>query len=343
MDVVAELLDMAPIRVYEVGSFYTMFNLKPIGRYHLQVCTTTPCWLRGSDDVVAACKKVTGIAAFRRAPAPTACSRMSEVECLGACSNAPMMQVSNQSYYEDLDGPRTEALLEAFRRGETPTPGSTIGRQGSMAEGGPTTLTDTDGAVVAREKYAELKRERAEAAEAACRCRGRHRGRRRRYRACEAQLWDAGSLMMLADKDRLFTNLHGSRRLASGRCPGARRLGQHRRPSGARARGDRRRDQGFGPARPWRGRISRRGSNGASCRRIAARSPPICWSIATRASRAPARTARSSATTRTSWSRAASSRVSRWGRRRPTATSGASTTSNTCGSRRRSRKPMPPV
>ena len=141
MDVVAGLLDMAPIRVYEVGTFYTMFNLKPIGRYNLQVCTTTPCWLRGSDDVVAACFKTTGIEHWGGTSADGLFT-MTEVECLGACSNAPMMQI-NDDYYEDLDGPRTEALLETFRRGETPTPGSTIGRHGSMAEGGPTTLTDT--------------------------------------------------------------------------------------------------------------------------------------------------------------------------------------------------------
>jgi NADH-quinone oxidoreductase E subunit len=162
MDVVAALLDMAPIRVYEVATFYTMFNLKPIGRYHLQVCTTTPCWLRGSDDVVAACKTATGIQHLGETSADGLFT-LSEVECLGACSNAPMMQVNNENYYEDLDGPRTEALLDAFRRGETPTPGSTIGRQGSMAEGGPSTLTDT-AALWSPEKYAELKRQRAEAA-----------------------------------------------------------------------------------------------------------------------------------------------------------------------------------
>jgi NADH-quinone oxidoreductase subunit E len=161
MDLVATLLDMAPIRVYEVATFYTMFNLKPIGRYHLQVCTTTPCWLRGSDDVVAACFKSTGIAHWGDTSADGLFT-MTEVECLGACSNAPMMQVNNESYYEDLDGPRTEALIEAFRRGETPTPGSTIGRQGSMAEGGPSTLTDT-AALWSPEKYAALRRERAEA------------------------------------------------------------------------------------------------------------------------------------------------------------------------------------
>jgi NADH-quinone oxidoreductase E subunit len=159
MDVVAGLLDMAPIRVYEVGTFYTMFNLKPIGRYNLQVCTTTPCWLRGSDDVVAACFKTTGIAHWGGTSADGLFT-MTEVECLGACSNAPMIQI-NDDYYEDLDGPRTEALLEALRHGETPTPGSTIGRQGSMAEGGPTTLTDT-AALWSPEKYAALQRERAE-------------------------------------------------------------------------------------------------------------------------------------------------------------------------------------
>jgi NADH-quinone oxidoreductase subunit E len=162
MDLVAGLLDMAPIRVYEVATFYTMFNLKPVGRYHLQVCTTTPCWLRGSDDVAAACFKATGIAHWGGTSADGLFT-MTEVECLGACSNAPMMQVNNENYYEDLDGPRTEALIAAFRRGETPTPGSTIGRQGSMAEGGPTTLTDR-AAFWSPEKYAALKRERAEAA-----------------------------------------------------------------------------------------------------------------------------------------------------------------------------------
>jgi NADH-quinone oxidoreductase E subunit len=163
MDVVAGLLDMPPIRVYEVATFYLMFNLKPIGRYHLQVCTTTPCWLRGSDDVVAACFKSTGIGHWG-GTSDDGLFTMTEVECLGACSNAPMMQI-NDDYYEDLDGARTEALLEAFRRGETPTPGSTIGRQGSMAEGGPSTLTDT-AALWSPEKYAEVKRAREAAAKA---------------------------------------------------------------------------------------------------------------------------------------------------------------------------------
>ncbi|GAB0114997.1 NADH dehydrogenase [Acidisoma sp. C75] len=162
MDAVAARLGMPPIRVYEVATFYTMFNLKPVGRYHLQVCTTTPCWLRGSDEVVAACKKVAGIAHLGETSADGMFT-LTEVECLGACSNAPMMQVNNENYYEDLDGPRTEALLEAFRRGETPQPGPTIARFGSQAEGGPTTLTHPE-EFWSPEKYAALKKQREEAA-----------------------------------------------------------------------------------------------------------------------------------------------------------------------------------
>ncbi len=160
MDTVAALLDMPPIRVYEIATFYTMFNLKPIGRYNLQVCTTTPCWLRGSDDVVAACKKATGIAHWGETSADRLFT-MKEVECLGACVNAPMIQV-NDDYYEDLDGPRTEALIAALRRGEVPTPGSTIGRIGSMAEGGKTTLLD-EAALWSPAHYDAEKKARAEA------------------------------------------------------------------------------------------------------------------------------------------------------------------------------------
>ncbi len=162
MDVVAEQLDMASIRVYEVATFYTMFNLKPVGRYHLQVCTTTPCWLRGSDDVVAACFRKTGLKHFGEVSEDGLFS-MAEVECLGACVNAPMMQVNNENYYEDLDGPRTEALIDAFRRGEPPLAGPTIARLGSQAEGGPTTLTHPD-QFWSPEKYAVVRKERAEAA-----------------------------------------------------------------------------------------------------------------------------------------------------------------------------------
>jgi len=138
----ARLLEMAYIRVLEVATFYTMFNLEPVGQYLVQVCTTTPCWLRGSDDVVAACKK-------HIAPTPHTISAdgkfsWMEVECLGACVNAPMLQIG-KDFYEDLDGPTTERILDAFRRGETPKPGPQNGRHSSEPIGGATTLTEKVG------------------------------------------------------------------------------------------------------------------------------------------------------------------------------------------------------
>jgi NADH-quinone oxidoreductase subunit E len=139
MDVVAARLGMPPIRVYEVASFYLMFNTKPIGRFHLQVCTTTPCWLRGSDEVVAACRKVSGIRNFGETSGDGLFT-MTEVECIGACVNAPVLQI-NDDFYEDLDGALTEKLLEQIKRGEAlPAPGSMIGRQTSAPEGGRNTL-----------------------------------------------------------------------------------------------------------------------------------------------------------------------------------------------------------
>ncbi|HZS83385.1 MAG TPA: NADH-quinone oxidoreductase subunit NuoE [Stellaceae bacterium] len=137
MDVVAEMLEMAPIRVYEVATFYSMFNLRPVGRHYFQICTTTPCWLRGSDEVVAACRKKLGIEIGET----TADGQftLTEVECLGACVNAPIIQV-NDDFYEDLDGPATEALIDELARGEVPPPGSVIKRQGSAPVTGPTTL-----------------------------------------------------------------------------------------------------------------------------------------------------------------------------------------------------------
>ena len=138
MDAVAVRLGMAPIRVYEVATFYYMFNTHPIGRYHLQLCTTTPCWLRGSDDVVAACRRATGIKGWHET-SEDGLFTMTEVECLGACVNAPILQV-NDDFYEDMDADLTLQLIEALRRGEAPQPGSMIGRQTSAPGGGPTTL-----------------------------------------------------------------------------------------------------------------------------------------------------------------------------------------------------------
>jgi NADH-quinone oxidoreductase E subunit len=140
MDEVARRLGMPPMRVYEVVTFYTMFNTTPVGRYHLQVCTTTPCWLRGSDDVVAACRAATGIRGWHETSADGMFT-MTEVECIGACVNAPAIQV-NDDFYEDLDGPRTTELLAALRRGEPPRPGPTIDRQTSAPFGGATTLLE---------------------------------------------------------------------------------------------------------------------------------------------------------------------------------------------------------
>lgn len=140
MEVVAEMLNMSYIRVYEIATFYTMFNLHPVGRHHVQVCTTTPCWLRGSAEITAACARVMGTEESE-VSADGAFSWI-EVECLGACVNAPMVQIG-KDYYEDLDAARMEALLRALARGEQPRPGSQSGRRSSEPEGGPTTLRET--------------------------------------------------------------------------------------------------------------------------------------------------------------------------------------------------------
>jgi len=137
--VIAEMLGVSPIRVLEIATFYTMFNLKPVGQHLLQVCTTTPCWLRGSDAVVAACKKHI----HPHAETVSADGKLSwmEVECLGACVNAPIIQIGDD-FYEDVDGARTEGIINDLRAGRKPKPGSQIGRQTSAPEGGPQTLTD---------------------------------------------------------------------------------------------------------------------------------------------------------------------------------------------------------
>src|ERR1700710_2879832 len=136
MDAVGARLDMAPIRVYEVATFYFMFNMKPIGKYHLQVCTTPPCWLRGSDEVTDACRQTTGIKGWGETSEDKMFT-MTEVECLGACVNAPVLQVDDD-FYEDMDAGKVTTLLAALRRGERPTPGSMSGRQTSAPDGGPT-------------------------------------------------------------------------------------------------------------------------------------------------------------------------------------------------------------
>lgn len=143
MDAVAERLEMAPIRVYEVATFYFMFNMKPVGKFHLQVCGTTPCWLRGSDDVFKACKEATGLTGYGQT-SEDGLFTLTGVECLGGCVNAPILCVDDD-YYEDMDYDSTTRLIEALRCGDPPAPGSMIGRKTSAPLGGPQVLTDVPG------------------------------------------------------------------------------------------------------------------------------------------------------------------------------------------------------
>ncbi len=129
-------LGMAPVRVLEVTTFYTMFNLAPVGKYHVQVCGTTPCLLRGSDEVFAACAK-RGLK--KGHTTPDGLFTLTEVECLGACANAPMVQI-NDDNYEDLTAKSMAAILDGLAKGQSPKPGPQIDRQTSAAEGGPTNL-----------------------------------------------------------------------------------------------------------------------------------------------------------------------------------------------------------
>ncbi|MEM8914969.1 MAG: NADH-quinone oxidoreductase subunit NuoE [Pseudomonadota bacterium] len=137
MDYVADMLEMPPIRVYEVASFYTMYNKAPVGKHFLQVCTTTPCWLRGSSDIMQAIKDEAGIGNGQTSDdGDFTCL---EVECLGACVNAPMVQI-NDDYFEDLDYDRMTGLIEKLKDGEDISVGSQTGRSGSEAEAGATSL-----------------------------------------------------------------------------------------------------------------------------------------------------------------------------------------------------------
>jgi NADH-quinone oxidoreductase subunit E len=138
IEYVADYLGMPFIRAYEVATFYTMFNLAPVGRFHVQVCGTTPCMLRGSDDVFAACK-AKGMK--KGHTTDDGLFTLTEVECLGVCANAPMVQI-NDDTYEDLTFDSTTRILDALARGETPKPGPQIDRQTSCPEGGPTTLQE---------------------------------------------------------------------------------------------------------------------------------------------------------------------------------------------------------
>ena len=134
----AKEVGMPCIRALEVVSFYTMYNMAPVGRYHVQVCGTTPCMLRGSDDVLDACYKK-GLK--KGHTTPDGLFTLTEVECLGACVNAPMVQI-NDDNYEDLTFDSTTAILEALARGETPKPGPQVDRFLAAPVGGPTVLKE---------------------------------------------------------------------------------------------------------------------------------------------------------------------------------------------------------
>ncbi len=139
IEYVANFLEIAPIRVHEVASFYSMYNLKPVGTHFIQVCRTTPCWLCGSDGITQACLDTLGIGLGETTE--DGLFTVVEVECLGACANAPMVQI-NDDYYEDLTPERMAEMIGDLKDGKPVPTGSQTGRQGSCPSGGPVTLLD---------------------------------------------------------------------------------------------------------------------------------------------------------------------------------------------------------
>ncbi|KAE8598361.1 hypothetical protein XENTR_v10016805 [Xenopus tropicalis] len=138
MNKVAEVLEMPAMRVYEVATFYTMFNRKPVGKYHVQICTTTPCMLCNSDSILEAIEKKLGIHVGETTSDKL--FTLTEVECLGACVNAPMVQI-NDNYYEDLTPKDIENIIDELKAGKVPTPGPRNGRFSCEPAGGLTSLT----------------------------------------------------------------------------------------------------------------------------------------------------------------------------------------------------------
>jgi len=138
IEATAELLGMAKIRVLEVATFYTMFNLSPVGRHHVQLCGTTPCMLRGSDELKKVCHRMIG---HENEVSADGALSWTEVECLGACVNAPMVQIG-ADYYEDLTPEILTRIINDLAAGRTPPPGPQIDRQFSAPIGGEATLTD---------------------------------------------------------------------------------------------------------------------------------------------------------------------------------------------------------
>ena len=143
MKYIAELLHMPYIKVYEVATFYSMYNLSPVGNYFIQVCTTTPCMIRGAYKLVEACQEKIS-KNEKELSKDKSCSWM-EVECLGACVNAPMMQI-NDDYFEDLDKEKTEEIIDMILNDKSPKPGSYKNRKNSEPASGRTTLTNLNNA-----------------------------------------------------------------------------------------------------------------------------------------------------------------------------------------------------
>ena len=139
MKYVAKFLKMPYIKVYEVATFYSMYNLSPVGEYFVQVCTTTPCMIRGAYKLVEACKEK--ISENENTLSKNGKCSWMEVECLGACVNAPMMQI-NEDYFEDLDKEKTLKILDKILKGEKPKPGSYRGRVNNEPENNRKTLLE---------------------------------------------------------------------------------------------------------------------------------------------------------------------------------------------------------
>ena len=143
MKYIAKMLHMSYIKVYEVATFYSMYNLSPVGNYFIQVCTTTPCMIRGAYKLVEACQEKIS-KNEKELSKDKSCSWV-EVECLGACVNAPMMQI-NDDYFEDLDKEKTLKIIDQILNGEKPKPGSYRGRTNSEPENNRKTLLEENNA-----------------------------------------------------------------------------------------------------------------------------------------------------------------------------------------------------
>ena len=143
MKYIAKFLKMPYIKVYEIATFYTMYNLAPVGNFHIQICTTTPCMIRGAYDLVNLCKE--NISKDQNQLSKNKTCSWTEVECLGACINAPMIQI-NDYYYEDLDKVSAEKIIKQIINKEYPEPGSYRGRKNSEPENNRKTLLNSENA-----------------------------------------------------------------------------------------------------------------------------------------------------------------------------------------------------